>query len=51
MRFLADMGISPVTVSFLFDLGHDVMHLHDEGLDELEDHRFSLKREVRTVFC
>lgn len=37
MRFLADMGISPVTVSFLFDLGHEATHLHDEGLDELED--------------
>jgi predicted nuclease of predicted toxin-antitoxin system len=37
MRFLADMGISPVTVSFLGGLGHDATHLHDEGLDELED--------------
>lgn len=37
MRFLADMGISPGTVSFLGDLGHDATHLHDEGLDELED--------------
>jgi predicted nuclease of predicted toxin-antitoxin system len=37
MRFLADMGISPVTVSFLGGLGHDAMHLHDEGLDVLED--------------
>ena len=37
MRFLADMGISPVTVAFLGGLGHDATHLHDEGLDELED--------------
>jgi hypothetical protein len=27
MRFLADMGISPQTVAFLSDLGHDAVHL------------------------
>ena len=37
MRFLADMGISPKTVTFLQSLGHDVVHLHDQGLDRLED--------------
>ena len=35
MRFLADMGISPATVAFLVDLGHDAVHLHDQGLDRL----------------
>ncbi len=37
MRFLADMGISPKTVGFLRGLGHEVTHLHEEGLDELPD--------------
>jgi len=37
MKFLADMGISPVTVSFLRGLGHVAAHLHEEGLDRLLD--------------
>lgn len=37
MRFLADMGISPKTVGFLRDLGHEAGHLHQEGLDRLSD--------------
>jgi predicted nuclease of predicted toxin-antitoxin system len=37
MRFLADMGISPKTVAFLRDLGHDAVHLHALGLDRLPD--------------
>jgi predicted nuclease of predicted toxin-antitoxin system len=37
MRFLADMGISPKTVSFLQDLGYQATHLHQEGLDRLSD--------------
>ena len=37
MRFLADMGISPKTVAFLQNLGHDAVHLHDQDLDRLED--------------
>ena len=37
MKFLADMGISPKTVDFLRDLGHDALHLHDRGLDRLPD--------------
>lgn len=37
MRFLADMGISPTTVAFLQGLGHDALHLHDQGLDRLPD--------------
>jgi predicted nuclease of predicted toxin-antitoxin system len=31
------MGISPGTVSFLRDLGHDAVHLHALGLDRLPD--------------
>ena len=37
MKFLADMGISPKAVAFLRDLGHDAVHLHDQGLDPLAD--------------
>ncbi len=37
MKFLADMGISPKTVDFLRNLGHDAVHLHDRGLDRLPD--------------
>jgi predicted nuclease of predicted toxin-antitoxin system len=37
MRFLADMCISPKTVGFLRDLGHEVVHLYEEGLDQLPD--------------
>lgn len=37
MKFLADMGISPKTVSFLRELGHEAVHLHQEGLGRLSD--------------
>ena len=38
MRFLADMGISPITVAWLRELGHDALHLHDDGLEKAADH-------------
>ena len=37
MRFLADMGISPKTVTFLQNFGYDAIHLHEMGLDKLPD--------------
>jgi predicted nuclease of predicted toxin-antitoxin system len=37
MKFLADMGISHRTVSFLRGEGYEAIHLHDVGLDELPD--------------
>ena len=37
MKFLADMGISPKTVTFLRDMGHDSLHLRDEHLERAED--------------
>jgi predicted nuclease of predicted toxin-antitoxin system len=37
MRFLADMGISMVTVNWLRELGHDAKHLTDEKLFRLSD--------------
>jgi predicted nuclease of predicted toxin-antitoxin system len=51
MRFLADMGISPVTVSFLRGIGHNASHLHDEGLDELEDPDIFAKARDEFAFC
>ncbi len=37
MKFLGDMGISPLTTAFLRTLGHDAKHLHEEGLDTMPD--------------
>ncbi len=37
MKFLANMGISPMTVEFLRQAGHDALHLHAAGLDTLAD--------------
>lgn len=37
MKFLADMGISPKTVAFLHGLGHDAIHLSEQGLEQLPD--------------
>lgn len=37
MRFLADMGVSPLTVAALRQAGHDAVHLRDDGLQRLSD--------------
>ena len=37
MKFLADMGIAPVTVEWLNRQGHDARHLSEEGLHKLSD--------------
>lgn len=37
MRFLADMGISPDTVRFLASIGHDAVHLSEQGLHRMPD--------------
>jgi predicted nuclease of predicted toxin-antitoxin system len=37
MKFLADMGISPMAVKYLRDSGHDAVHLHEENLDRMSD--------------
>jgi predicted nuclease of predicted toxin-antitoxin system len=39
MNFLADMGISPKTVEFLQHLGHQAVHLQQQGLHGLKDHQ------------
>ncbi|MEA5512989.1 DUF5615 family PIN-like protein [Nodularia sp. UHCC 0506] len=43
MRFLADMGISLRTVSWLRGDGYDVVHLRDEGLQRLPDDQILMK--------
>ena len=35
MRFLADMGVSMRVVEWLREVGHDAVHLRDEGLHRL----------------
>jgi predicted nuclease of predicted toxin-antitoxin system len=37
MRFLADAGISPTTVEFLKQLGHDTTHIRTLGLQRASD--------------
>ena len=37
MKFVADMGISPKAVDFLCRLGHEAVHLQEEGLGRLGD--------------
>ena len=37
MRFLADMGVSQSVVSRLRTVGHDAVHLREEGLQKLPD--------------
>lgn len=37
MKFLADMGVSMTTVATLRNLGHDAIHLREQGLMRLED--------------
>ncbi len=37
MRFLGNMGISPLTIAYLRANGHEAKRLHEEGLDTLPD--------------
>jgi len=37
MRFLADAGLSPLTVDFLNELGHDAVHVRTLGLQRAPD--------------
>jgi predicted nuclease of predicted toxin-antitoxin system len=37
MKFVADAGISPRTVSFLREQGHDVVHVRDIGMQRAKD--------------
>jgi predicted nuclease of predicted toxin-antitoxin system len=51
MRFLADMGISHIVVTWLQAQGHDATHLRDEGLHRLENGEIFTKalRESRII--
>ncbi len=37
MKFLLDMGLAQNTACFLRDLGHDAVHLREQGLQRLLD--------------
>jgi predicted nuclease of predicted toxin-antitoxin system len=37
MKLLADMGISPKTVTWLTKQGYDAIHLLEQGLEKLTD--------------
>jgi predicted nuclease of predicted toxin-antitoxin system len=39
MRFLADAGISPKTVEFLKQLGHEAEHVRTLGMQRASDHK------------
>ncbi len=39
MKFIANMGISPLTVVFLRERGHEAIHLHEQSLDRLPDEK------------
>ncbi len=43
MKFLADMGISLRTVTWLHGAGYDVVHLRDESLQRLPDNEILIK--------
>jgi predicted nuclease of predicted toxin-antitoxin system len=43
VKFLADMGISPRTVYFLKNLGHDAVHLSEQKLHRLVDDKILRK--------
>ncbi len=39
IRFLLDMGIAQSTGHFLRSMGHDVVHLSEQGLERLPDEK------------
>jgi predicted nuclease of predicted toxin-antitoxin system len=51
MKFLADMGISPRTVTWLRKQGYDAVHLNEQGLERLSDEAILSKarKEERVV--
>jgi hypothetical protein len=57
MRFLADMGISPKIVKCLQSLGHQAVHLQQEGLRRLKDSEMrieyhpEIENESRETIC
>lgn len=51
MRFLADMGVSPLTVNKLKEVGYDAVHLSEQGLMRMPDSQIiaKAKQESRIV--
>lgn len=51
MKFLADMGVSQTVVKQLRKDGYDAIHLRDEGLQKLSDHKIveKAKQENRII--
>jgi predicted nuclease of predicted toxin-antitoxin system len=51
MRFLSDMGVSRSTAGTLRQLGHEVIHLQEEGLQRLPDDQILelARREERII--
>lgn len=43
MRFLANMGVSPLTVKALCDQGYNTIHLCEQGLERLSDNLIMAK--------
>lgn len=39
MKFLADTGLAQSTILFLQSQGYDAVHLHNQGLQRMEDER------------
>ncbi len=37
MRFLADEGVSPITIAWLREQGHDVVSVREQGAFSVED--------------
>jgi predicted nuclease of predicted toxin-antitoxin system len=49
MRFLADAGISPRTVEFLRQRGHDAVHVRELGMQRADDR--SIAERARAERC
>jgi len=51
MKFLADMGVSPVTVLELRQQGYNAVHLNEQGLERLPDSKIleKARQEQRIV--
>jgi len=46
MKFITDMGISNTTVKWLRSIGHDAIHLRDQGLERSSD--FDIIKKAQT---
>ena len=48
MKFLADMGVSPLTVKKLRDNGYDAIHLSEKGLMRMPDRDILAKAQIES---